>query len=164
MFDDEDYSNISGSGMVFKAAMFLLVKMNKGSEILLGEEIAKIVQTHSIGVAISYILGLWMLESESDILIISQLICIGFIWSMYYRINSKLGVPFVKNIFESIGIAVCTNIAMGIVVLIAEMIIFSIVPYLGILVDTAIWGLLGYASALASGIIYLKILAAIEAK
>jgi hypothetical protein len=36
-----------------------------------------------------------------------------FIWTMYGRINSKIGLPFSENVVKSIATGIATNLAAG---------------------------------------------------
>ena len=157
MFEDEDYSDISDNGIVFKAAMFLLAKMNKGSERLVGEEIAKIIQHHSIGASIAVVLSTWMPDILYDIVLIVGL---GLIWSMFYRINSHLGIPFTKNLIKSIVTIVFTTVVANFVGDLVFGIFFSFLPEgVGFIFESIIAGIVFYILYIATGIFYLKVLA-----
>lgn len=91
-------------------ALKLLNALDKHGKELIGEELAGIVKLHSIIYAL-----LMLLHLIPDI-IHPDLVgwCFTIVlWGMYYRINSKIEIPFSKNIILSIVTGACINLVMG---------------------------------------------------
>ncbi|MBQ3350662.1 MAG: hypothetical protein IJG38_09705 [Thermoguttaceae bacterium] len=154
MSEGNDYS--SSDDLVFNAAMDLLKAMDKHGEKLMGKAIADIVKGHSAGATAASLASGWIPGAGGAI---AATISAGFIWSMYYRINEKLGIPFSKNVVKSIGTGVCTNLAsyaVGSVVISGAL---SLLPGLGTIGALALISGTVYSLTWSSGLIYLKILA-----
>ena len=79
------------------------------------------------------------------------------IWSMYARINGKIGVPVKKNVLKSIGAGVATNLTSYIAMSgVASAMKF--IPGIGSIGGALIMSASLYAVTLVSGWVYLKAL------
>jgi hypothetical protein len=119
------------------------------------KEIADIVKTHSAGAAAASVAAGWIPGAGG---LAAAGICAGFVWTMYGRINSKIGLPLADNLVKSLATGVATNLAAGFVGALLIQTVFSIFPGLGSLAASTIAGGTGYALTLASGYVYLKLL------
>ncbi len=129
--------------------------MDKIAKESLPKEIVDIVMFHSKGATISA-LGAGLLPGigGTTALVVSA----GFTWSMYTKINKKIGLTLSENMIKTIVAGVSTNIgayALGGVVISSAM---SFFPGIGTIGSSLIIGATMYALTLISGYIYLKIL------
>jgi len=138
-----------------KAAYALCAALHKTGPAVLGNEIAGIVEKHAIAAAAAALGAAWILGAGGTAAIA---ICAGFIWSMYYRINSKIGVPFSKNVLKSVATAICTNLATAAISSIVVSSLLTFVPGLGTLAGELIMAAVTFALAWSSGLVYLKVL------
>ena len=133
----------------------LLKAMDRSVDSCTPQDIADIIKFHSKGAAAAGVASGWVPGAGG---VAATAISAGFIWTMYARINSRIGFSFSKNILKSLASGIATNLAgylVGSIVLNAA---FSFVPGLGSIAASAIAGGVSYALTLASGIVYLKIL------
>lgn len=142
---------------ISRAIMYLLTEIDRTAEQQLGNKIADIVKSHSVGAACAA--GAAGLVPGAAVPA-AVAICGGFIWSMYYRINNAIGVPFSKNLIKSIGTAICTNVAMGYAGMYIIAFGVSFIPGVHA-VNFLLLALATYVTTFASGVIYLNVLTAI---
>lgn len=140
---------------ILHAAEKLVHALNKTVDENLPAEIAEIVKIHSAGAAASGLAAGWIPGAGG---IAATGICMGFIWSMYGRINSKIGLPLTENVIKSLGTAIATNLGAYFVGGLITSTIFSILPGLGSVGASVVVGGTSYALTLASGYVYLKVL------
>lgn len=125
---------------------------------MMGKEISSIVESHSVGSALASLASGWLPGVGATIATVAGA---GFIWSMYYRINEKLGIPFKKNVVKSLATAIGTNLvvyaasAVGAVVLSTAL---SFLPGIGNFAASAIMAGFGFVVAWTSGLVYVKVL------
>ena len=119
------------------------------------QEIADIIKFHSKGAAAAGVAAGWVPGAGGAA---ATVIAAGFIWTMYGRINSKIGLTFSKNILKTLASGIATNLAGYLVGSLVLNAVFSFIPGLGNIAASAIAGGVCYALTLASGIVYLKIL------
>ena len=93
---------------LLKAAMRLVKAMDKLADETLPQEVADVVKLHSKGAGVAGLAAGWAPGVGSTIAVTCA---VGFIWTMYGRINGKIGIPLAKNIVKSIASGVCTNLA-----------------------------------------------------
>jgi len=136
------------------AAVALIGSLDKLTDKSLPNEIAKIVKLHSKGAAITAI-GTGLLPGVGGTA--ATVASAGFIWSMYLRINKKIGLTISKSIIKTVAAGVATNLAAGVVAALVGSTILSLTG-IGVVGASAIMGITCYALTLASGFIYLKIL------
>lgn len=121
------------------------------------EEIEEIINVHALGAAASGLAAGWVPGAGGTAALMAS---VGFIWSMYYRINKKVGIPFSKAIVKSLGSAILTNLAGAAVSLVTGTVIATALSFTGVgnVVSSLIMAGLDYAVVMVSGIVYLKLL------
>ncbi len=143
---------------IVMAAQKLLTTMrhlDRGVDSCTPQEIADIIKFHSKGAAAAGVAAGWVPGAGGTA---ATVIAAGFIWTMYGRINSKIGLTFSKNILKTLASGIATNLAGCLVGSLVMNAVFSFIPGLGNIAASAIAGGVCYALTLASGIVYLKIL------
>lgn len=146
---------MSSDHHILHAAKELVHALNKTVDENLPEEIAEIVKHHSAGAATAAVAAGWIPGAGG---VAAIALCAGFIWTMYGRINSKIGLPLTENILKSLATGVATNLAAGFIGSLVLETAFSILPGLGSIAASTIAGTTSYALTLASGYVYLKLL------
>jgi uncharacterized protein (DUF697 family) len=146
---------MSSNHHILHAAKELVHALNKAVDDNLPAEIAEIVKTHSAGAAAASVAAGWIPGAGG---LAAAGICAGFVWTMYGRINSKIGLPLTENIVKSLATGVATNLATGFTGALVLQTVFSIFPGIGSLAAAAVAGGTGYALTLAAGYVYLKVL------
>ncbi len=140
---------------VVKAAIALCKALHKSGPKILGREIADVVEKHSIGAAVAGLGVAWLPGAGATVALAASA---GFIWSMYYRINVRIGVPFSKNVLKSVGTAIATNLASSVVANVAVSTVLSLIPGAGNVVSSVVMAGVVFALTWAAGLVYLKIL------
>ena len=139
---------------LFKTAVELVQALDKGADELLPSQIVGIVKLHSkMAVASSFIPvpGLDVAGAA------------GSIWSMYIRINQKIGIPFGENVIKSLASGVATNLASYVAVSgVASAL--KLIPGIGTLAGAVVLTAASYAATLASGWLYLQALTLVAQK
>lgn len=146
---------MSSDHHILHAAEQLVHALNKAVDENLPAEIAEIVKTHSAGAAAAGVAAGWIPGAGG---LAAAAVCAGFVWTMYGRINSRIGLPLSDNIVKSLATGVATNLATGFVGALVLGTVFSFIPGLGSIGAAAIAGGTGYALTLAAGYVYLKLL------
>lgn len=130
---------------IAKDAIAAVQFMDGTAKKVLPEEIASVVTMHAkIAVASAFIPvgGLDMAAATANV------------WTMYIRINSKLGLNFSQNTMKSIGSAVISNLAQNVgIMAIAAGLKWTGIGYL---YSAGIMSGALYALTLTAGLIYLK--------
>lgn len=72
------------------------------------QEIADIIKFHSKGAAAAGVAAGWVPGAGGAA---ATVISAGFIWTMYGRINSKIGLTFSKSILKTLASGIATNLA-----------------------------------------------------
>ncbi len=126
-----------------------LVKLlDKAADTALPREIVEVVKLHSklaVGSA-------WIPLPGADVAAGA-----ANIWSMYARINGKIGIPVKENVLKSIGAGVATNLTSYIAMSgVASALKF--IPFVGTVGGALILSASLYAVTLVSGWVYLKAL------
>lgn len=140
-----------------KAAMTLLDVIKKTDDIadrIYPEEIVDIVKLHAklaTASALIPIPGVDLIASATSI------------WSMYVRLNNKLVIPFKENAMKTIVSGISTNL-LGYVVSLGVGSGLKLIPGVGTIVGTTIMLAGLYATTLASGWIYIKVLTLLAQK
>ena len=119
------------------------------------DELMKIVKTHSAGSAAS-MMATGALPGVGSTIALG--IEIGFVWSMYYRVCTKLGINVKKELLKSLGSAFVTNIAGSIAAQLIAGTVLSIIPGIGTAGAAIVNGLMGYSITYYSGIIFMNLL------
>ena len=141
--------------ILLETAKELVFKFDKVADEHLPNEIVDIVKFHSKGAAGAGLASGWIPGAGGLAL---AGVTAGFIWTMYGRINSILGIPFSENLVKSLATGVATNLASYAVASIVVSTCLSFIPGIGSLGATAIVGATSYALTLASGYVYMKVL------
>lgn len=89
----------------------------------------------------------------------------GIIWSMYYRINTKLGIKLSKNVLKSLASAMITNIiasAGGYLLSLLGATLLSFIPVAGSFASMAIVAAANYGIVKISGELYYAMIGALS--
>lgn len=128
--------------------------MDKEAEKFLPQEIAKVVQTHSkMAVA-----SAWIPVPGADVAAGAVTI-----WTMYGRINNKLGISIGDNILKTIASGVATNLA-SYAAMAGVASALKFIPGIGTFGGAIILSASLYGITLTSGYIYLKALCLLAEK
>jgi uncharacterized protein (DUF697 family) len=146
---------MSSAHHILHAAKHLVESINKTVEGDLPQEIADIVKTHSAGAAAASVAAGWIPGAGG---VAMAGICATCIWTMYGRINSKIGLPLTENLVKSLATGVATNLAAGFVGAMILQTFLTFFPGLGSIGASAVAGGTGYALTVGSGYVYLKLL------
>jgi len=146
---------MSSNSHILRAATELVHALNKAVDENLPKEIAEIVKFHSAGAAAAGVASGWVPGFGG---LAAAGISAGFIWTMYGRINSKIGLPLSENIVKSVGTGIATNLAAYFVGGLVVSTLLSFIPGVGSVGASIIVGGACYALTLASGFVYLKLL------
>ena len=133
---------------LYEAAVALVTVLDKTAEQLLPQEIVDVVKLHSklaVGSALIPVPGADVAAGAANI------------WTMYGRVNSKVGISIRDNVLKTVGSGVVTNLASYMAMAGLGSAIKAI-PGIGTLTGTALMSASLYAVTLASGYIYVKAL------
>lgn len=125
---------------------------------LKSETLVNIVRVHAMGAAAAGLGVSWLPGAGS---IISLAANVGFIWSMYFRINKAIGLKISKSILKTLAAAVLSNLAQSVISLIGTFTIgslVSLIPGVGNVLSSIVTAAMDYAVVVVGGIIYLKLL------
>lgn len=121
----------------------------------LPEEISNILETHAIGAAVAGLGAAWFPGFGAAAAVVAN---VGFVWSMYIRIGSKIDVPFSRNILKSVATAICTNLASNVVGYVVMASVFSLFPGIGSGAAAMTMAAIGFILTYSCGLIYIKVL------
>lgn len=141
--------------LLIKSAVRLCVALHKKSPQILGEELAGIVEKHAIAVAVAGLGTAWLPGVGATA---AMLTSAGFVWSMYVRISSRIGLPFSKHILKSVATAIGTNIVSSIASSVIIGSALSFIPGLGSIGASALMAGVVFSLTWTSGIVYFKVL------
>ena len=145
---------MSDIGHLLHTAYELVEALDKTTDSALPQEIADVVKLHAklaVGSA-------WIPVPGADVAAGA-----ANIWSMYLRINSKIGMKLGESVLKTIASAVATNLASYAAVLaVGGMLKF--IPGIGTIGGAVVMSAALYAVTLASGYVYLKALTALVRK
>lgn len=133
---------------LYEAAVALVIVIDKTAVQLLPQEIVDVVKLHSklaVGSALIPVPGADVAASAANI------------WTMYGRVNSKVGVSVKDNVLKTVGSGVVANLASYMAMAGLGSAI-KVLPGLGTVAGTALMSASLYAVTLASGYIYVKAL------
>ena len=121
------------------------------------KEIEEIINTHALGAAAAGLGVAWIPGAGGTAALMAVA---GFIWSMYYRINKKIGIPISKAAAKSLGSAVLSNLAANAMLLVGGTVLVTALSFTGIgnVFSSLIMAALDYAVVMVAGVIYLKLL------
>ena len=143
---------------VLHVAKELVELIDEGANDMLPNKITSTVKDCSKGAAIASVAA-GVLPGVGGIAAVT--VSAGFIWGMYLKINSDIGLSISSNILKTLASGIATNLLMyatGCLAGVAIASIASFLPVVGTAVSCATMGLLCYILTLASGFIYLKLL------
>lgn len=144
------------NGLALKNAVEKVVTLANARGIqVTADDLIKLVKTHAAGATASTMAMAALPGAGSTI---ATGVEIGFVWSMYYRICTKLGINVKKNVIKSVGSALITNLAGGLAAQLITGTVLSIVPGLGTLGAVALIGLTSYSVTYYSGIVFMNLL------
>ena len=132
----------------------LMEAMDKQADANLPKELADIVKFHTKGATASALAS--AIPGVGGI--ITFLAGSAFIWTMYTRINSAIGIRLADNIMKTVATGVITNLAAGTVASWVVGSILSFVPGIGNVGAVVVIGGTVYGLTMISGVIYLKVL------
>ena len=139
---------------LISTAVKLCKLLDKEADALLPEKVAKVVKDHSkMAVA-----SAWIPVPGADVAAGAITI-----WTMYGRINSKIGVSIGDNILKSIASGVATNLA-GYAAMSGVASAMKLIPGIGTVGGAVIMTASLYAITLASGYVYLQALCKLAEK
>jgi len=146
--------------IVEKAAEHLVHEIvNHGGHHLsqhLGHELAEIVHAHALTGAAAAVASGWIPGAGA---VIATVVAGGAVWTMYGRINGHLDIPFSENLVKSLATGVATNLAGYFIGGAVVSTLLSFIPGIGSVGASLIVGATGYALTVASGVVYLHVLA-----
>ena len=123
----------------------------------MAQDLVEIVNTHALGAAASGIGVAWLPGVGSAAALLSM---VGFIWSMYFRINNRLGLRFAKVIVKTLASAVLSNLAQAAISIAGTVVLSTILSFTGVgnTVASLIMAALDYSIVMVGGILYLKLI------
>jgi len=133
---------------LYEAAVALVTVLDKTAEQLLPQEIVDVVKLHSklaVGSALIPVPGADVAAGAANI------------WTMYGRVNSKVGISIKGNVLKTVSSGVVTNLASYMAMAGLGSAI-KVIPGIGTVTGTALMSASLYAVTLASGYIYVKAL------
>lgn len=122
------------------------------------ESIDEIVISHALGAAVASVASGWIPGAGG---LAATAASAGFIWTMYGRINGKIGLPLSANVVKSLATAMVTNLGAYFVGGVITGTLFSLIPGIGSLGASAVVGGTSFGMTYASGYVYLKALTAL---
>ena len=147
--------------VILRSAKLLVNALDKVADKTLPAEIANVVKLHSKGAGVAGLAAGWAPGVGSTLAVATAA---GFVWTMYGRINSKLGVPIGKNILKTVASALCTNLAAYMAATFVGSTLASLLPGLGSVAAAGINGAMVFALTWVSGLVYLKLLTVLAVK
>ena len=123
----------------------------------MAQDLVEIVNTHALGAAASGIGVAWLPGVGSAAALASM---VGFIWSMYFRINNRLGLRFAKVIVKTLASAVLSNLAQAAISVVGSVVLSTALSFTGVGNGAAslIMAALDYSIVMAGGVLYLKLI------
>jgi hypothetical protein len=142
--------------MIEKSVEALLHALHRESERQLGRELSEVVTAHALTGAAAGVAAGWLPGAGG---FAATAVAAGAIWTMYGRINAKLGIPFSENLMKSLATAVATNLASYFLSGVVMSSVFSLFPGIGSVAASGAAGVTGFALTVASAIVYFRVLA-----
>lgn len=123
----------------------------------MSRDLAEIVKAHALGAAASGVGVAWLPGVGSAAALTAM---VGFIWSMYFRINYRLGLKFSKVAMKSLASAVLSNLMQGAISVVGSIALATVLSLTGIgnAASSLIMAALDYSVVMVGGILYLKLL------
>lgn len=133
---------------LMQVSVELVKALDKAADTTLPKEIVEVVKLHS-KIAVG---SAWIPVPGADVAAGA-----ANIWSMYARINSKIGISFKENVLKSIGAGVATNLT-SYVTLSGVASAMKFIPGIGSIGGAVLLSASLYAVTMVSGWVYLKAL------
>ena len=133
----------------------MLDAMDAKANEVLPEHLVEIVKFHTRGGVACGLASAWIPGAGGTIASVGA---VGFIWSMYVRINEAIEMPFSDNVLKIIATGVATNLASAAAVNIIVSSAFSLFPGIGTVAATVLTGATMYAVTLSAGYLYFKLM------
>lgn len=95
----------------------------------MSQDLAEIIKTHALGATVSGIGVAWLPGVGSGAAMAAMA---GFIWTMYFRINYRLGLKFSKVTMKSLASAVLSNLMQGAVSVVGSVALATVLSLTGI--------------------------------
>lgn len=123
----------------------------------MASDLTQIVKTHALGAAASGV-GVAWLPGVGGVAAMAAMV--GFIWSMYFRINNRLGLKFSKVLVKSLASAVMSNLAQSALSVVGTVAISTVLSMTGVGngLSSVLMAALDCSVVLVGGILYLKLL------
>lgn len=123
----------------------------------MSQDLAEIVKNHALGAAASGVGVAWLPGVGSAAALTAM---VGFIWSMYFRINYRLGLKFSKVAMKSLASAVLSNLMQSAISVVGSVALATVLSLTGIgnAASSLIMAALDYSVVMVGGILYLKLL------
>ena len=123
----------------------------------MAQDLSDIVKVHALGAAASGVGVAWLPGVGSAAAFVSM---VGFIWSMYFRINNRLGLRFSKVAVKSLASAMLSNMAQAAISIAGSVAISSLLSLTGFgnAASSLIMAALDYSIVMVGGVLYLKLL------
>ena len=123
----------------------------------LSQDLAEIVKIHALGAAASGVGVAWLPGVGSTAALAA---IVGFIWSMYFRINYRLGLKFSKVAVKSLASAILSNLMQAVLSTVGSVALATVLSLTGFGNGAAslIMAALDYSVVMVGGILYLKLL------
>lgn len=121
------------------------------------QDLAEIVKKHALGAAASGVGVAWLPGVGSLAAMASM---VGFIWSMYFRINKRLGLKLSKVVLKTLASAVLSNLAQGALSVVGSIVVSSLLSMTGFgnAISSLIMAAVDYSVVMVGGILYLKLI------
>ena len=119
------------------------------------DEAEDIITGHAIGATVSALAAGWLPGAGATVATVAN---IGFIWSMYYRLNTALGISLPKNVLKSIASGIAATISANIISLLVVGTVVSFIPGIGSIAASIIAGACTFSVVLVAAVIYIKML------
>ena len=138
------------NGRLMTAIFRMLISMDKSVRGSLPQEIRDCVLEHAMIAAGSALIPIPGACAAANV---------ANIWTMYGRINSKVGITLSENILKTIASGVAANLGTYVLMLgVGEVLKF--IPVVGTALGAAIDASIGYAVTLTSALIYINVITA----
>ena len=117
------------SSTMLKAAIKEVSYYLKSPSENIEEETQKMVMKHALAAAASAVAAGWLPGAGG---MISVGICLGFVWSMYYRLSGLFGIKIGKNLLKAIASVVVAETAAYMVIVLTTATVLTFIPVLNI--------------------------------
>lgn len=124
-------------------------------------ELSEIVKNHSLGASIAAMGSAWATGAGPSI---ATTLSAGFVFSMMYRINEKIGIKLPKDETKKVANSILHAVVPTVTASLISATLLSFVPILGNAASLLIMSTVCYSATFTAGIIYLKVLTEMSRK